>query len=145
MHISGIHQSVLNVLKNTWPCIAHARRRATAVQVLVATLAAEMQAAAMQAVATRCNTGCATHLSCLLIFFGNFSEGLSEAQNGYIFCMLLGQVALTGTFQAQLCYVISNYSNYSNYSLQSLRLSTKTNNSYAALLTKKGLQGGKTI
>jgi hypothetical protein len=56
-------------------------------------------------VAPRCNTGCATHLSCLLIFFGNFSEGLSEAQNGYIFCMLLGQVALTGTFQAQLCYV----------------------------------------
>jgi hypothetical protein len=34
-----------------------------------------------------------------------FQRGDSEAQNGFTFCMLLGQVALTGTFQAQLCYV----------------------------------------
>jgi hypothetical protein len=34
--------------------------------------------------------------------------GLSEAKSGYPFCMLLGQVALNGTFQAQLCYVDSN-------------------------------------
>jgi len=31
-----------------------------------------------------------------------FQRGDTEAQNGYGFCMLLGQVALTGTFQAQL-------------------------------------------
>ena len=35
----------------------------------------------------------------------NTQRGLSEAENGYTFCMLLGQVAIYGTFQAQLCYV----------------------------------------
>ena len=34
-----------------------------------------------------------------------YQRGLSEAQNGYTFCMLLGQVAITCTFQVQLCYV----------------------------------------
>ena len=27
-----------------------------------------------------------------------FQRELSEAQNGYVFCMLLGQVAVTGRF-----------------------------------------------
>ena len=34
-----------------------------------------------------------------------YQRGDIEAQNGYGLCMLLGQVALTGTFQAQLWYV----------------------------------------
>jgi hypothetical protein len=38
-------------------------------------------------------------------FTKKYQRGLSEAQNGYTFCMLLGQVALTCRFQAQLCNV----------------------------------------
>jgi len=34
-------------------------------------------------------------------------RGGTEAQNGYVFCMLLGQVAVTSRFQAQLYYMIS--------------------------------------
>ena len=32
-------------------------------------------------------------------------RGDTEAQTGFTFCMLLGQVAITGSFKAQLCYV----------------------------------------
>jgi hypothetical protein len=39
---------------------------------------------------------------------GKRQRGDTEAQNGYVFCMLLGQVAVTDRFQAQLCYVDSN-------------------------------------
>jgi len=35
-----------------------------------------------------------------------WQRGDTEAQNGYTFCMLLGHVAITCRFQAQLCYVI---------------------------------------
>ena len=44
--------------------------------------------------------------TCCSFLMGNLQRGDTETQNGYTFCMLLGQVALTGTVQAQLCYVI---------------------------------------
>jgi len=44
-------------------------------------------------------------------------EGLSEAQNGCVFCMLLGQMAVTGRFQAQLCYVDFNAAELETYQL----------------------------
>jgi len=34
-----------------------------------------------------------------------FQRGDTETQNGYTFCMLLGQVALTCPLQALLCFV----------------------------------------
>ena len=37
-----------------------------------------------------------------------YQRGDTETQNGNTFCMLLGQVAITCRFQAQLCYVDSN-------------------------------------
>ena len=45
-------------------------------------------------------------------------RGLSEAKNGYTFCMLPGQVALTNKFQAQLCYVDSSAAELETCKLQ---------------------------
>ena len=39
------------------------------------------------------------------VIYGVYQRGVSEAQNEYVFCMLLGQVAVACPFQAQLCYV----------------------------------------